>query len=595
MKISQNPLYTLLRYARVPRGKIILATLCSIANKLCDIVPEILIGLSIDIIVNQQHSMVAQLSGISDPLNQLYVVGTLTAVLWILESAFEYLYAILWRSCAQEVQHNLRIKAYSHLQNLESAYFENKTTGGLLAVLHDDIQQLEQFLSEGPNEVIQLVVNIVVMGAIFFYLSPMLALTAVIPIPFVVGIAYYFQNRLAVLYGQVRECSAQVASHIAHRLQGITTIKSSVTQSYEVELLTRESECYQEAKYNSGRENAAYVPTVRMGIMVGFISSLIVGGRYALMGYLPINWYASLVFLTQRFLWPFTQVTTITDMYERSMASARRICAMLDQKIEMKEGSAKLDLKTVQGMIHFQNVSFSYPNGKKIFNNLSLEIPAGKTIAFVGTTGSGKSTITKLLLRFYEATGGSVMIDGIDIKSLSLDDLRHAIALVSQETYLVDGTIAENIAYGTFGATHEEIVNAAKMADADSFIMALPNGYDTRLSENGKNLSGGQRQRIAIARAIVKKAPILIFDEATSAVDNETEAAIQKSFIHLAHNHTIILIAHRLSTVRHADTIFVMEDGKIKESGSHQQLTQRAGIYAKLWNLQAGHVTQIAG
>jgi len=591
MKTQGNALIQLLKYTAPPPSKIFFASLCSVLNKLCDIVPEILIGISIDIIVNQQHSIVAKL-GIPNPYHQLYLVGALTALLWILESVFEYLYAIAWRSLAQEIQHTLRLKTYAHIQSLDLAYFENKTTGGLLSIIQDDINQLEQFLSQGPNEIIQLAVNVIVLGSLFFYVSPTLAILTILPIPFVIGIAYYFQHRLATLYGIVREKAENLTSHISYRLQGITTIKSFNTQSYELNRLDTESTAYQKAHHEASRVNAAYIPIVRMGILMGFVMSLIVGGIYALQGFLPINWYAALVFLTQRFLWPFTTITTITDLYERSLACAKRINTVLKSNWAITDGSDHhLALSAIKGNIRFDNVSFSYGNSP-IFSKLSFEIPTGKTVAFVGTTGSGKSTIVKLLLRFYDTTAGTIILDNHPITSLKLNDLRAGIGLVSQDIYMVDGTIAQNIAYGTFNASRETIIEAAKMAQIHNFILELPDRYDTKVCEYGKNLSGGQRQRIAIARAIVKKSPILIFDEATAAVDNETEAAIGKSMAHLAHNHTMIIIAHRLSTVRNADIIFVLEKGNIIESGSHDALLEKRSIYANLWNIQRGEMIQ---
>lgn len=585
MKKQTNALIKLLHWTAPPKSKILFASMCSMLNKLCDIVPEILIGISIDVIVNQQNSIVAKL-GIPNPYHQLYFVAALTAILWILESVFEYLYAITWRSIAQDIQHELRLKTYDHIQQLDLAYFENKTTGGLLSIIQDDINQLEQFLSQGPNEILQLTVNIIAMGSIFLYLSPVLAASAILPIPFVIAIAYYFQNKLAKLYGIVRETASDLASHIAYRLQGITTIKSYNTQKYELNRLETQSSAYQQAHHQASKVNAAYVPIVRMGIMVGFIASLIVGGMYALQGKIPINWYAALVFLTQRFLWPFTTLTTITDMYERALASAQRINSILESSPTIIDGKSHLNVEHTKGTIRFEHVSFSYANGTQIFNNLSLEIPAKKTVAFVGTTGSGKSTIIKLLLRFYDASSGNILLDSTDIKAIALTDLRASIGLVSQDVYIVDGTVADNISYGTFNASRQEIIHAAKMAQAHDFIMSLPAGYDTKLHEHGKNLSGGQRQRIAIARAILKKAPILIFDEATSAVDNETEALIQQSMDTLAKDHTIIIIAHRLSTVRKADTIFVMSHGEIVEAASHDILLTQNGAYANLWKIQ---------
>lgn len=582
---NTNAFIALLKYTSPNKGRIIFASVCSILNKICDIVPEILIGISIDIIVNQQHSVVAKL-GITNPFNQLYLVGGITALFWILESLFEYLYSITWRGLALDMQHDLRLKTYATIQDLDLAYFENKTTGGLLNILQDDINQLEQFLSQGPNEIIQLTVNIIVMGLIFFYLSPTLALLTLLPIPFVIGIAYYFQHKLAYLYQIVRQTSGSLASHMAYRLQGIATIKSYTTESYELEKLREESNLYQEANRNANRVTAQYIPIVRMAIMVGFIMSLVVGGVYALQGKIPINWYAALVFLTQRFLWPFTSLTTITDMYERSIACAKRILDILTSSRSIYTGPNHLDISMIKGAITFNNVSFIYNNGMQIFSNINIEIPAKQTVAFVGPTGSGKSTIIKLLLRFYDSNSGTISIDNQNIRNIKLNDLRDSIGLVSQDIYLVNGTIADNISYGTFNASREAIIEAAKMAQAHDFIMALPEGYDTKVQEHGKNFSGGQRQRISIARAIIKKSPILIFDEATSAIDNETEAAIQKSMTKLKPDHTIVIIAHRLSTVRNADIIFVLEKGVIVESGNHEALLKMNKSYASLWNAQ---------
>lgn len=579
-----NKLVQLIKIASPNKAKILLASIFSILNKLCDIVPEILIGISIDVIVNQQNSIVAKM-GIINPFYQLYFIGALTALLWILESVFEYLYTINWRNIALKVLHNLRLKTYAHIQNSDAVYFENKTTGQLLSIVQDDINQLEQFLSQGPNEIIQLAVNVIAMGLIFLYLSPTLAILAILPIPFVIAITFYFQNKIALSCSALREVSANLASHIAYRLHGIFTIRAYNAQDYELKLLEEESLAYKKASFDANKINAEFIPVVRMAVMFGFIVSLVVGGIYALQGKIPINWYAALVFLTQRFLWPFTSISSITDMYEKSVACAKRILDVLDTKPKIIDGPNVFD-KKVEGTVNFNNVSFEYSNGIRLFDNLNLEIPAKTTVAFVGSTGSGKSTIVKLLLRFYDPQSGTIAIDGIDIKNLKLSELHNAIGYVSQEAYLVEGTIADNIKYGNFNATDHMIIKSAKMAQAHEFIISLPDGYNTKVLEHGKNLSGGQRQRISIARALLKKSPILIFDEATSAVDNETEAAISESMSNLKLDHTIIIIAHRLTTVKNADTIFVMKSGQIVESGTHENLLGKDAYYAKLWNSQ---------
>ena len=580
--MKTNEFIRLLGYSTISKIQLCCAIICSILNKICDIVPEILIGISIDVIVKQEHSLVAAITGIASPFYQLYAVGALTALLWILESVFEYWYSITWRAIAQNIQHTLRMKMYNVLQDHDMAYFENTTTGGLLHILQDDINQLEQFLSQGPNEVIQLLVNIVVMGSLFFYLSPMIALVALLPVPLILVVAYYFQHKLAALYALVQQASAKLASHMSYRLQGITTIKSYTTQQHEFTLLAKQSNAYQTAHRNASRVTALYIPLVRMAVMVGFIASLILGGVYALQGVIPINWYAALVFLTQRFLWPFTTLAHLTDVYEQARASVRRILEVLEQKNSISSGRQLLPVTSVRGVIQYQQVSFSYSASQPILRDINFTIQEKKTVAFVGSTGSGKSTIIKLLLRFYDATKGEILLDGHTITDLRLDDLRASMALVSQDVYMIEGTIADNISYGSFHAVHNDIVRAAKLAHIHDFIMTLPDGYATQVQEHGKNLSGGQRQRIAIARAVLKRAPILIFDEATSAVDNETQAAIESSLQQLKQDHTIIIVAHRLSAVRHADTIYVLDHGFIVESGTHDELFAKQGAYFKL-------------
>jgi ATP-binding cassette subfamily B protein len=261
---------------------------------------------------------------------------------------------------------------------------------------------------------------------------------------------------------------------------------------------------------------------------------------------------------------------------------------LLDTPIEIHSGDTPLQVEQVRGEVVLQEVTFAYHDRAPVIHNLSLHIGAGKTIAIVGSTGSGKSTLVKLLLRLYEVQGGTITLDGIDLRQLRLKDLRRAIGLVSQDVFLFHGTVRENIAYGTFDATHAEVIAAAEIAEAHEFISQLPQGYDTIVGERGQKLSGGQQQRIAIARAILKNPPILILDEATSAVDNETEAAIQRSLEKITKNRTTIAIAHRLSTVRNADCIYVMEQGQLVEQGRHEQLLEQQGIYASLWRVQSG-------
>jgi ATP-binding cassette subfamily B protein len=325
-----------------------------------------------------------------------------------------------------------------------------------------------------------------------------------------------------------------------------------------------------------------------MAILAGFVATFLIGGWMTLNGTLNVGAYGVLVFLTQRLLWPLTGLAETVDLYERAMASSRRILDLIETPVRIRDAAGALALPQVRGDIEIRDISFSYRSGEPVLENFSLSVGAGETVALVGQTGSGKSTIIKLLLRFYSPNSGEILIDGQRIEDVSLADLRRRIGFVSQEVFLFQGSVRENIAYGTPDAGEHAIREAAQAAEAIGFIRELPNGFDTLVGESGLKLSGGQRQRISIARALLKNPPVLILDEATSSIDNETEAAIQKSLHRIARSRTMLVIAHRLSTIVHADRIVVLERGKILEHGTHAELIERAGAYASLWKVQTG-------
>ena len=584
---STHPLTRLLQYAHPYRMQIFQATICSILNKLFDLAPPVLIGAAVDVVVNQQDSFIAQW-GVENVVAQLWVLSLLSLIIWGLESAFEYAHELLWRNLAQTLQHDLRLDAYRHLQELELAYFEERSTGSLMSILNDDINQLERFLNFGANEILQVVTTVILVGGGFFTLAPNVAWFAMLPMPFIIWGSMVFQKRLAPRYAEVRERVSWLNGQLSNNLSGITTIKSFTAEDYETGRITEQSEAYRQSNRRAIKLSSAFVPLIRIAIFFGFIATLLLGGMEAIAGRLAVGTYSVLVFITQRLLWPLTRLGETFDQYQRAMASINRVMNLLDTPIETHPGDIPLPVSQVRGEIDIKNITFAYNNRVAVIEDLSLKIPAGKTIAIVGATGSGKSTLVKLLLRLYEIQSGNITLDGIEIERIKLKDLRQSMGLVSQDVFLFHGTVAENISYGTFDASLPEIIAAAQVAEADNFIQKLPQDYDTIVGERGQKLSGGQRQRIAIARAVLKNPPILILDEATSAVDNETEAAIQRSLEYITQNRTTIAIAHRLSTVRNADCIYVMDQGKLVEWGRHEQLLEKLGIYASLWRVQSG-------
>jgi len=585
-----HPLKQLLSYMKPYRTKVRLATLFSILNKLFDLAPPVLIGAAVDVVVQGEESLIGRL-GVTDPFEQLLWLAGITVVVWVFESVFQYLFEIYWRDLAQFTQDSLRKDAYSNMQEQEMAFFEDRSTGDLISILNDDINQLERFLDNGANDLIQVVVTVVVIGSIFIFSAPEIGWMALVPMPFIIWGSVWFQKKLAPRYSTMRERAGETSSQLVNNLGGMATIKSFGTQEYENERIAKLSDRYKKANQSVIRLSAAFVPLIRMLILAGFIGILIFAGFKTLEGNMEVGLYSVLIFVTQRLLWPLTRLGETFDLYQRAMASTKRVMSLLRKDENLEDGTVPLPSDEVEGEYQFKDVSFRYRTGGQVLNGLNMTIPAGETVGIVGATGAGKSSLIKLLMRFYDVTGGRILLDGRDLREYKIDDLVSAAGLVSQDVFLFHGTVAENIRYGTFDATDDELIEAAKLAEAHDFVTDLQDGYETVVGERGQKLSGGQRQRISIARAILKDPPVLILDEATSAVDNETEAAIQRSLFKISKDRTTIIIAHRLSTVRHADRIFVLDEGELVEEGTHEELVNTEGIYNQLWKVQSGEIT----
>ena len=584
---EQLPISRLLAHTKNHRSTMWLATLFSILNKIFDLAPPLLIGAAVDVVVKREESALSDF-GYSDPKEQLILLSILTIIIWVFESLFEYIYGVLWRNLAQTVQHELRLDAYSHIQNLEMEWFGEQSKGELMSILNDDINQLERFLDKGANEILQVSTTVVIIGAIFLYISPTIALYSICAIPFIVIGSFMFQSRIAPRYTKVRKEVGLLNALLSNNLSGISTIKSFTTEELEIERVRKASQAYREANRDAIKLSAAFVPLIRMAILVGFTGTLLHGGLITLEGKMAIASYSVMIFMMQRLLWPLTRLGETFDLYQRAMVSTTRVLNLLETEIRIEEGLESLDLSQVKGKINFEKVSFSYPGRELVVDDFDLRIKPGSTQAIVGPTGSGKTTLIRLLLRFHVPNSGSIFLDGKEISKINLKDLRSSISLVTQTITLFPGTVLQNIAYGNKEYSKSQIVNAAKVAEIHDFVESLPDGYSTQIGEGGHKLSGGQRQRISIARAVLKDAPILVLDEATSSVDNETEEALQKSLDFISKNRTTIVIAHRLSTIRHSDSIIVLDGGKVVEAGNHDELIANKSNYYRLWNVQTG-------
>lgn len=604
---SRYPLVRLLSFMKSDKKTYLLATLYSVLNKLFDIFPEVLIGAAVDVVVNRKHSWLAYFLGNPDMMFQLFMLGLFTFIAWSLESVFQYLYSIKWRNLAQNVEHRLRMETYEHIQSAQMEDIDKTALGQLIATINDDVNQLERFLEDGINQIIQIIASTILVGIIFFICSPIITVFAILPIPFIILGVFYFQHKLEPKFLNVRNKAAHISSALANNLTGMMTIKSYTAEDFEARRVEQLSRDYQHANRETIKISSLVTPVIRIIILTGFLFTLLIGGYKTIQGTMNVGIFSLLIFLSQRLLWPFYYLADVTVNYQRAMASTTRVLNLLTWRKESfgrdssKSSPQSLLSEQAAGVkdtekkgITFDKVTFAYGNElNPVLENFSVVIKKQHTVAFVGESGSGKSTLIKLLCRFYQPTAGGIFWENENIENFDLHEWRNKIALVSQDVFLFEGTIAENIAYAQTNANLADIKEAARVAGASKFIEELPGGYNAPVGPRGGFLSGGQKQRIAIARAVLKDAPILILDEATSAVDNDTELAIQQALATISHNKTTIIIAHRLSTITNADYIYVLDKGQIIEQGTHQELISNSKNYNRLWSIQTGQFEEL--
>ncbi|MCB9303740.1 MAG: ABC transporter ATP-binding protein [Lewinellaceae bacterium] len=593
MNEPTHPMRRLFQYLRNFRKPVLFASVSSVINKIFDLMPPFLTAWLIDTASNQIPDWIPRLTGLSEAWPVVVFLAVLTLVIFGFESFFEWLFQRGFLRLAQRVQHHLRLDAYEQLQGRELAYFESQRTGNLMAMLNDDINQLERFLNHVFNEILQLITLVIFAGWALCAVSLPLGLIGMAPIPFIILGSLYYQKKVAPYYRQIREGVGALGTRLENNIAGILVIKSFTAEAFEAERVRKSSEMYRDANFLAIRWSSVYIPLIRIFISLGFAATLLIGAYWVIYqpGRFSLGQLAFFAMMTQRLLWPVTRLGVVFDEYERARASARRIFGLIDTPRQIVDPETPHELPVVAGNLHLQDVTFAYQPGQPVLRQLNLHVEAGQAIGIAGPTGGGKTTLIKLLLRLYDVTGGSIRLEGIDIRQLTISQLRQQIALVSQDVYLFHGTIRENIAYGLADCSMEKVIEAARKAQLHDFITQLPDQYESIVGERGIKLSGGQRQRLSIARAILKDAPILILDEATSAVDTETERAIQENLSQLSRGKTAIIIAHRLSTIRHADKIVVIKDGQIVEQGRHDSLLTANGEYASLWRVQVGAVS----
>jgi len=605
----ENPMKRLfLAYGREYLPQVSIGVVASIAARLLDLLPPLMLGIAIDAVFYDDASFSDQVPLVIVPnawlptgrTEQFWFTVAVIAGAFALGAAFHWIRNWGFNAFAQHIQHDVRTDTYDQMQRLNMSFFSDKQTGEMMSILSNDVNRLERFLNDGMNSLFRLAVMVIGIGGLLIWINPQLALVALVPVPVIAGFTYLFITTIQPKYAAVRSSVGQLNSRLENNLGGIQVIKSANTERYESDRVDDVSMEYFASNWDAITTRIKFFPALRVLAGIGFVFTFVIGGLWVFQGAAPgpftgelsVGMFVVFILYTQRFIWPMAQFGQIINMYQRARASTERIFGLMDEPGRLDQDAGAEPLTVESGRVVYDGVSFGYDD-EPILTDINFSVEGGETLALVGPTGAGKSTVLKLLLRMYDVDSGSIQIDGQDVASVTLRSLRQAIGYVGQSSYLFYGTVRENIAYGTFDATDEEITEAAKAAEAHAFIQNLPDGYDTMVGERGVKLSGGQRQRITIARAVLKDPDVLVLDEATSDVDTETEMLIQRSIDRLTANRTTFTIAHRLSTVKDADTILVLEGGEIVERGTHGALLESGGLYAHLWGVQAGEIDEL--
>ena len=516
----------------------------------------------------------------------LNMISISIVVIFFLRGIFLYGQNYLMSFVGQRVIIDIRSEVFRKLQRLSMSFYDKNKTGTIMSYVTNDVHALQGAMVDNTIELVT--ESIILVGSVcaMTYLDWKLTLFTVLTFPIVLYVMNFFGKKIRRSGGMIQEAAADITSVLQEAVSSARVVKSFVREQYEIERFERENEANLKANLKNAKYMATLTPTIEFVAALGVTMILWFGGQNVINGETTAGSLVAFLAYAVNISNPIKRISRVMGNIQRALAAAQRVFDVLDFPEEVRNLPDARELPAVTGSVSFEHVTFSYNGGDKILHDLSFTVKPGQAIGLVGPSGAGKSTIASLLPRFYDCDAGTIRIDGTDIKHVTLDSLRQQVGIVPQETILFNGTVYDNILYGRLDATKEELVEAAKAANAHNFIMELPEGYNTMLGDRGVNISGGQRQRIAIARAILKDPRILVLDEATSALDTESERLVQEALNRLMVGRTSIIIAHRLSTIKNADRILVLDKGKLTEDGTHDELMKKNGLYAHLYQIQ---------
>lgn len=544
------------------------------------------IALALPLVIRYVTSTLIYLDTV-EIMHQIKIIAVILLVMVAVDCYSKFFISNYGHVMGAKIEYNMRAEIFDHFQKLSFSFYDNQKVGQLMSRITTDLFDITELMHHGPENIILSVIKIVGALVILIGINPMLALAAFIVLPVMFAFAYFLNKKMRRAFKQNRVKIAEINGQIEDNLSGIRVVKSFANEQIENEKFKVGNDGFLSAKKNSYHYMGSFHAGLGAFTTLIQVNVILAGTFLIARGRVNVSDFVTFLLYISVFTEPVRTLIDFTEQFQNGYTGFERFREIMEIEPDIKDKDGAVELKDVKGDIRFEDVSFQYEdNTEKVLNHINLNVPAGSYMALVGSSGAGKSTLCSLIPRFYDVTGGSVKIDNKDIRDLTLKSLRNHIGIVQQDVYLFVGTVYDNIRYGRPDATREEVIEAAKNANAHEFIMSLPNGYETDIGQRGIKLSGGQKQRLSIARVFLKNPPILIFDEATSALDNESEKVVQDSLEKLAKNRTTFVIAHRLSTIKNAEKILVLTDEGIEEEGTHEELLAKQGIYEKLYNMQ---------